>query len=286
MYSTVPPSHLQDFSPPKTGCAADPDKPVEGSIRVAGIDGCRGGWFAVLLEDSPSRGGRPRVTDVLLFDTEDFKTLAGILDGCSLALIDIPIGLPARGERPSDSAVRKLLGARGSSIFPMPVRDAVYADSYAEACRINAEATGKKLSKQAWNILGKVRSIDRFLRMREEYRLILRESSPEYCFVLAAGCAPGHGKRTPEGVRERSAILAARATGWEGVRVEARNAYSRRELSDDDILDAGILAVSAYLAVSGGMVEVPSEIEYDDCGLPVQAVFGTQMPGKKKRRQG
>ncbi|MFP4564060.1 MAG: DUF429 domain-containing protein [Spirochaetia bacterium] len=270
MYSTAPPFHLQDFS----------------RVRVAGIDGCRGGWFAVLLENPPPPGGRyggaaespPRVAGTFLFGTEDHHGLEHLLEGVSLALIDIPIGLPGRTERASDSAVRKLLGARGRSIFPMPVREAVYAASYEEACRINAASTGKKLSKQTWNILAKVKSIDRFLRLRKKYLLTLRESAPEYCFVLAgSGRGPFHGKRTREGFRERSVILASSIPGWDRVHAEVRDSFPRRVLADDDILDAGVLAYSASLAVRGKTVLFPSVPEHDDYGLPIQTVFGTPV---------
>jgi predicted RNase H-like nuclease len=284
MYSTVPPSHLQDFS----------------RVRVAGIDGCRGGWFALVLEGILSPSGCPeepsfRVAESLVFGTEDHSALEKLLEGVRLALIDIPIGLPARGDRQSDYEVRRLLGARRSSVFPMPVRDAVHADTYEEACRINAAATGKKLSKQTWNILSKVRSIDRFLRMRKEYRLILRESSPEYCFVLAAAgwgapaggegppviregafAGPVHGKRTLKGIRERSAILAASLPEWDRLLREVRGGFLRKDLADDDIIDAGILGVSAYYAVACAGLGVPDEVEYDEYGIPVQALFGTR----------
>ena len=51
----------------------------------------------------------------------------------------MPIGLPARigpGGRGPERAVRPLLGGRQSSVFPVPSREAIYAPTYRDACRV------------------------------------------------------------------------------------------------------------------------------------------------------
>ena len=64
-----------------------------------------------------------------------------------LLLVDIPIGLPETGaERACDLMARRLLGPRKSSVFPVPVRQAVHAPTYQEACDLNATATGDRKS--------------------------------------------------------------------------------------------------------------------------------------------
>lgn len=82
-----------------------------------------------------------------------------------LILIDIPIGLKngVHGERLSDLGARRILKARKSSIFPIPCREAVYVGSYTKACEVNEKITGKRISKQAWNIVPKIRDVDSFL---------------------------------------------------------------------------------------------------------------------------
>jgi len=59
---------------------------------------------------------------------------------------------------------------RKSSIFPVPCREAVYAETYEKACEVNKLLTGKLISKQAWNIVPKIRDVDRFLVKNKSYR--------------------------------------------------------------------------------------------------------------------
>lgn len=54
------------------------------------------------------------------------------------------------GERLSDTGAREILKTRKSSIFPVPCREAVYAETYEKACEVNERLTGKHISKQAW----------------------------------------------------------------------------------------------------------------------------------------
>jgi predicted RNase H-like nuclease len=265
MYSTAPQFHLQDFS----------------RVRSAGIDGCRGGWIAVSVRKA-SNTYTLEVETLRVFGQDDFEALVEVLEGNDLVLIDIPIGLPDRGERLSDFAVRKVLGPRGRSIFPIPVRDAVYAETYEEACRINAEITGKKISRQTWNILPKIRTIDTFLRSGKDYRHTLRESSPEYCFALTTGRGdefprqffPAHSKRSREGMRERSDVLDAYIRNWKNRSADVLSLYPGEIIAADDLTDAGILAVSAFYASVGRRIGIPPKADYDGFGLPVQAVFG------------
>ncbi|HEY3362664.1 MAG TPA: DUF429 domain-containing protein [Methanosarcina sp.] len=65
-----------------------------------------------------------------------------------LILIDISIGLKNGGSigRYSNIEALKILEIRKSSIFPVPCREAVYAESYEKACKINKELTGKSIS--------------------------------------------------------------------------------------------------------------------------------------------
>ena len=56
-------------------------------MAVVGVDGCKGGWFAVRIEGGDEGDYTPCV----------FPTMAGLLaawDDAALILIDVPIGLP------------------------------------------------------------------------------------------------------------------------------------------------------------------------------------------------
>jgi predicted RNase H-like nuclease len=72
---------------------------------------------------------------------------------------------------------RKFLSPEGHySIFNCPFRDAAYAEGH-RSMRINEEKTGKKISKEAWNITPKIREANQVEKNRE-----LRESHPEVFF--------------------------------------------------------------------------------------------------------
>ena len=120
-----------------------------------GIDACRGGWVGASMN-----------ADLQYVGAIDFwpnaAALFADLPCWQLALIDMPIGLTddESGIRACEPLARKMLGAKHSSIFSPPAREALHAPNYVEACRINAEICGKKISKQTWNILPKIREID------------------------------------------------------------------------------------------------------------------------------
>ena len=86
-------------------------------IEFVGVDGCPAGWFSVGFERN---GG---------YEVNVFASFGELLDHYSdagLVLVDIPIGLPEGPERREcDSLARKLLGRRGSSVFPSPTRQTV-----------------------------------------------------------------------------------------------------------------------------------------------------------------
>jgi len=197
----------------------------------AGIDGCRFGWIAVRIEQ-----------DKVSFElARNIHDLAYIYEN-SMALIDIPIGLSEHSERVCDSEARQILKPnRHSSVFLTPVRAAVYAETYAEACRLNYIATGKKISKQVWNILPKVKEIDTL--MREYPGANLREAHPEVCFwALNNRTACRCNKKTAEGISERLHILEPLLPGISQKITSYAAANLKKHVSIDDIVDAAVLA--------------------------------------------
>ena len=81
--------------------------------QIAGIDGCRSRWLAIVHVP----GSSSFVTQVL--ETGELSA-----QPWALAAIDIPIGLPDSGAREADRAARKFIGPRASSVFPCPIRPA------------------------------------------------------------------------------------------------------------------------------------------------------------------
>jgi predicted RNase H-like nuclease len=188
------------------------------TTRVAGVDGCRGGW--VVATDG----------DVFVAPTID-EVLA--LDVAVIA-IDMPIGLPEAGQRACDVAARKLLGPRRSSVFATPVRATLAATSYAEALALHRGADGRGLSKQAYNLLPKIRELD-----ANAADARLHESHPELAFARLLGHPAEHPKRSPAGRAERLGVLGLTAIS----RLPAAAA--------DDVLDALALVHTARHIAAG-----------------------------------
>jgi predicted RNase H-like nuclease len=105
------------------------------SAQIAGVDGCKSGWIAVIFQ--PDAFGP---AEVMVFDT--FANLVGWLQPDSIIAVDMPIGLPERaikGGRAPDWAAKEFLGPRRASVFLVPSRRAVYAreavDAYKQGYR-------------------------------------------------------------------------------------------------------------------------------------------------------
>ena len=150
--------------------------------RVAGVDGCRGGWVVAGSDGSLTVVGR----------------IGDVLDGGFDAVaIDIPIGLPDAGPRRCDVEARRLLGPRRSTVFPAPARRFVDARSFADVAG---------MSLQAFHLLPRIAEVDRVIVPARQDRVI--ESHPELAFARLAGGVPlAEPKRTAAGVERRRALL-------------------------------------------------------------------------------
>jgi predicted RNase H-like nuclease len=254
-----------------------------GKKVFVGVDGCRAGWFAVFLEGENENDCR---WEVALFPK--FASLIDFLEknyshAEPLILIDIPIGLKegGAGERLADTGTRKILKARKSSIFPVPCRKAVYAETYEKACEVNEKLTGKRISKQAWNIVPKIRDVDSFLVKNENYREKVREVGPEICFQAFAGFPMKYSKKKAEGFLEREETLSNVCKCVDEIIGYSLSEYRRKDLSKDDILDALASALTAKKGSKYGFVYVPCEPEIDSRGLKIQMVYFSSITDSK-----
>lgn len=232
---------------------------------VAGVDGCPFGWVAVV---GPTTGGEPWLTVA-----PGFAKLVELHPRVIHWAVDIPIGLSDSGSRECDSLARKQLGPkRGSSVFPAPPRvvsSYIETDQaeYAEACRLAAAATGKKISKQAWNITPKIAEARRFLIENKRLRERVFECHPELAFArLAGGEALGDGKKTPEGTRLRRQLLSRRFNAEVVERMIAQT-EATRGVGVDDTLDAMACWTAAGRAAAGQATSLPPEPPRDADGL-------------------
>lgn len=233
-------------------------------MKYIGIDGCQGGWFYVWLDDGHSYGFG-------ILDTID--ALAGLLDSTDIALIDMPIGLKETGpqERQCDKAARQLLKKRASSIFPAPCRQSLQADNYLWASGINFTVTGRRLSRQTYYIMPKIRELDRFMETAGR-QLTIHEFHPELGFLALNRFIPlKFSKKTAAGQQERQQILSRSIPSARGITAMAKKRFLRRQARVDDILDALCGAVTA--AFRDHFIFLPDIPETDPHGLPMQIVY-------------
>lgn len=171
-------------------------------MYVVGADGCRAGWVTFCLKDDNK--WEPRVFT-------DASALLHAYSDADLILMDVPIGLREKGveERCCDKWARQVLGPpRAAGVFPVPCRSAVYKETYEVASMCNHNLTGRRLSKQSWAIVPKIREVDRLLADKTAFRRVIREVHPEVCFwALAGGHPMKYSKKKEEGFQERIEIL-------------------------------------------------------------------------------
>ncbi|MEQ6900691.1 DUF429 domain-containing protein [Nocardioides sp. YIM 152588] len=222
-------------------------------MRVLGVDACRKGWVGV----SDDGRGYFGVTIAALLAAADREGPVSVVG------IDIPIGLPTAGARVADRVARALVGARSSSVFTTPVRDALLAPTHREATAINVAVTGKGISQQAYALRHKILDVDGWLPAAG--RPVL-EVHPEVSFATAAGGPLRHPKSTWAGGEERRAILAA-----VGLAPPSDLGRAGEYAGVDDVLDAAIAAWSARRYADGRAISHPDPPE--DLGGGVAAAI-------------
>jgi predicted RNase H-like nuclease len=215
---------------------------VPAAVRrdVAGVDGCKRGWVVALV---PERDDGPTSVHVV----SSFGDVLA-LRPVSIA-VDMPIGLPNAGPRACDIATRARLGVRRSSVFPSPIRPMLEATSYAEALTIGRRVDGRGLSRQAFNLIPRVRDVDQHITRRKQARI--GEAHPELCFALLLGGPCAASKKSAEGRAER---LAAIARAYPDALERIAEPHPGAAL--DDVLDAYALTVTARRLNEGTVVRL------------------------------
>ncbi len=209
------------------------------AARVAGVDGCRGGW--VVVSAPVRRGGDSTVTlETAVADVVD-RARHGEL---AVVGIDMPIGLPVDGDRAADRAARARLGPRRSSVFPTPARSVLGATDYADALDRSRAATGRGLSRQSFHLLPKIAELDAAVRPDDQRRVL--EVHPESCFAALAGAPLPTAKRTGEGRITRVGLLLPHFPD-----VADHLAGRPAGVAADDLLDAFAVAWTARRAARG-----------------------------------
>lgn len=219
---------------------------TKGQPLCAGVDGCRGGWVVA------TRSGVRVATSII-----------EVLRGAETAIaIDMPIGLPRDGRRSCEPLARRYLSPRGTTIFPTPSRSCLPATTYAAACALSREASGRAISQQAWRILPKIKEIDEAITASDIDRLV--EAHPECSFTAMNS---GHvlvSKHTAEGLRHRQQLVRDHF-GVIPMRLPGAQF--------DDVLDAYAVLWTAERFSRGDHFEFGARGgEVDERGLPMRIV--------------
>ncbi len=235
---------------------------------LAGVDGCRAGWIAVFIDSGRfTYGLYPHFKD-LLHDNPRLERI----------LIDIPLGLSSPGyPRTVEALLRKELPGRGSTVFNVPCRAAVYEADKAKARAHHIRVEGKSLSEQSLNICGKIRDLDALLPL--EKGPVLLESHPEAGFKsLNEDKVVLTKKNTPEGLAERVALLQAVNPQTQKVFTRMCGTFKKKDVKSDDILDALCLCVINTLSEEKGLRFLEDQNSRDEKGIPIRvALLGTRI---------
>ena len=222
-----------------------------------GLDGCKAGWVMVSWSGDP--GATPQASII--------ADIRSALDTAARHIgVDMPIGFPADTARSCEALARQYVGARRSSVFPVPCREAVMSDDYRKACLVNARVLGKKFSKQAFMLFPKMREIDAAITPQLQSRM--SEVHPEVAFCAMNNDRPlQQSKKTADGAEIRRALLVA--GGFPMDRLQHPH-WNKSQAADDDILDACACCWSARRIATGEHLTFPTKPELDARGLRMQ----------------
>jgi len=224
---------------------------------IAGVDGCRAGWFVALVEF-----GRDTSREEHRIFTS-FREVLDLEPKPTIIAVDIPIGLleePSAGGRECTKEARLLLGTpRRSSVFTPPTRPALASATYEEA-----QGFGAGMSHQAFGILPKIREVDQL--MTPEVQETVREIHPELCFYGLTGHPMHHNKKSTEGKAERLGALQGQFSGIG----RALGVFPRSQVASDDVLDAYAAAWTALRIAESAAKRIPLRPPIDAKGLRME----------------
>lgn len=227
------------------------------TTSVIGVDGCPGGWIAVIWGD--------------VLEHRLCRTFAEVLElNGRIIAVDMPIGfqkLDCPGGRLAERELRSFLKKKSSSVFPSPARATVesWPTTFGEASSVNRRNSRpeKSLTIFTYNILGKMNEIDREMTAARQARVF--ETHPEASFAIMNDGQPVMGRKATSKGHELRRRLLEKAGFPIGHLVPS--SYRRKEVQPDDLLDACACAWSARRILEGRAVIFPAEPETDGRGL-------------------
>jgi len=230
--------------------------------RIAGVDGCKGGWLCVVLD-----------TDTGTFRVVIFTTAAELLahdHTIQNMTIDMPIGLVNAGRRRCDEEARDMLGDRHVCVLNAPIRPVLYAPSRLAASAITQAATLREVGSNEWALYPKIINLD--VSITPLHQRWCFEIHPEVCFCAWNNGSPlQDAKDTNEGRQAREALIDA---AWAGAQpnllAQLDQGFTREHFAPDDLNDAFAALWTARRIAAGQASRLPERPDVDARGLRME----------------
>jgi predicted RNase H-like nuclease len=231
--------------------------------RIAGVDGCPGGWLCVILD-----------TDTGAFRVSLFRLAAELLAHdpfIQLMTIDMLIGLVSTGRRRCDELARNLLGNRHVCVQNAPIRPALYAPSRLAASAVTHAAVNRQVGSNEWALYPKIINLD--LAITPLHQRWCFEIHPEVSFCGWNNGVPIQDEKDSDAGRQaREALIDA---AWPNARPDLlaslqQQGMSRDHYALDDLNDAFAALWTARKILLGQAQRIPNVPEIDARGLRME----------------
>lgn len=219
-------------------------------MKVVGVDGCKGGWFAIVTVDEKLSGA---------YFFRSFSILVDVLADAKIIAVDIPIGLLDDTIRQADVEAKQFLEKRASSVFLTPPRRVLEEPNYKKANNI-AQQMGKGISKQAHALRDKIFEVEP--HAENDNRIF--EVHPEVSFQEMAGQPLTSSKKTWDGLFERLALL--KKVGLDLSKVLPKSGTGA---APDDVVDTAAAAWTASRLAHGSARSIPESPLQQWKGRPI-----------------
>jgi predicted RNase H-like nuclease len=198
-------------------------------VRVVGLDGTKGGWVGIVLDDG--RFADDRVVRPIQSTFAEFS-------GADALAIDVPIGF---GPRRADAAARAFLSGAASTVFTTVTRE-ILETPFGPGLGVSAQSHA--LGPRIIHVTDLAVSDPR-----------LCEVHPEVSFrAMNDGRPLRHRKKSAGGALERVELL--RANG-----IDLTNIGESAQAPLDDVLDAAAAAWTGHRIACGVAVSLPDPPE-------------------------
>ena len=194
---------------------------------IIGIDGCKSGWFSIW--ENQDKSIHSSVFSNLNELKNFFKNESQLIVG-----IDMPVVLSEVIPRQADQLARKLLSKKASSVFTAPTPEMLNQPNYEKASLVSKRLFGKSMSLQSWYLFPKIKDVQTMIHHED---MQIYEIHPELSFrAMNNEQVILESKKTHEGFALRNALLSMHFKNF--IFDDIRNQHARKDVMDNDILDA------------------------------------------------